>query len=529
MRFSLLNILVLALATDAVVASTWFSKASASAYNKWHETELERWLSDHDIPYPTPADRKDLENLVKSNWQSKIQAPIGDTADAVSDSYNSVKDWIFDSWTDSQLKDFLDKNGFPSPQPRKRDTLLTQARENYESIAKKVGQTSAYPGDWLYQTWSESDLKEFLDSRGFPAPQPTTRDKLIASVRRNSRLASLNMKGAVSAVSSSAASAASAASSSAGAAQQSLSDALFDAWSDSQLKSWCDENGVKVPQGSKRNEIIALARKHRKSMYDSGSSISSSAASAYGAATSKAGNQYAKATDDAQLKGEDAFSSVANTWSDSRLKAFLDARGVPVPQSGKRDELLASVILNKHKAASGFSAWTFDTWTTDNLKKWLQTQDKKAAKKAGSNRDELVKQAQAAYSSASKSGGSKYASVTSYLSSATQAAKDTTFDTWSDSELKSYLDSYGIPNYQGSTTNELRATAKKHSNYFRYGTSSPPETIFARVQNGVSWFLEQLGLGASKAQDDAYYHGEKAADYVKEKAQQGKDKVKEEL
>jgi hypothetical protein len=119
--------------------------------------------------------------------------------------------------------------------------------------------------------------------------------------------------------------------------------------------------------------------------------------------------------------------------------------------------------------------------------------------------------------------------VTSYLSSATQAAKDTTFDTWSDSELKSYLDSYGIPNYQGSTTNELRATAKKHSNYFRYGTSSPPETIFARVQNGVSWLLEQLGLGASKAQDDAYYHGEKAADYVKEKAQQGKDKVKEEL
>ena len=69
---------------------------SFTAYNKWHETELERWLSDHDIPYPTPADRKDLENLVKSNWQSKIQAPIGDTADAVSDSYNSVKDWIFD-------------------------------------------------------------------------------------------------------------------------------------------------------------------------------------------------------------------------------------------------------------------------------------------------------------------------------------------------------------------------------------------------------------------------------------------------
>lgn len=69
-----------------------------AAYNKWHETELERWLSDHDIPYPTPADRKDLENLVKSNWNSKIQVPVSETVDQTSDSYSSVKDWIFDRY-----------------------------------------------------------------------------------------------------------------------------------------------------------------------------------------------------------------------------------------------------------------------------------------------------------------------------------------------------------------------------------------------------------------------------------------------
>jgi hypothetical protein len=66
------------------------------AYNKWHETELERWLSDHDIPYPKAADRKDLENLVKSNWDSKIQQPIAKSTDSASDSLASVKDWIFD-------------------------------------------------------------------------------------------------------------------------------------------------------------------------------------------------------------------------------------------------------------------------------------------------------------------------------------------------------------------------------------------------------------------------------------------------
>ena len=114
--------------------------------------------------------------------------------------------------------------------------------------------------------------------------------------------------------------------------------------------------------------MVALARKHRKNILNKGEDATSSAASAMGAATSSAGNQYAKATDDAALAKDDAFNSVTDTWSDSRLKGFLDSRGVPVPQGGKRDELLAKVRLNKHKAATGWSAWTFDTWTVDNLK-----------------------------------------------------------------------------------------------------------------------------------------------------------------
>lgn len=222
-------------------------------------------------------------------------------------------------------------------------------------MAQKLNQASHYPGSWLYETWSESDLKEFLDERGVPVPQPSTRDKLIASVRRNSRLASLNMKETAAAASSSAA-----------AAQQSLSDALLDSWSDSQIKEWADKNGIKVPQGSKRNELIALARKHRHQLV--GDNPSASVASAFGAATTKAGNEYAKATDDAQLRSEDAFNQAVGTWSDSRLKAYLDARGVPVPQATKRDELVKQVRLNAHKASSGWSAWTFDTWTVENLR-----------------------------------------------------------------------------------------------------------------------------------------------------------------
>lgn len=106
------------------------------AYNKWHQTELERWLSDHDVPYPTPADRKELENLVKDNWDANVVTPYQswdtkrlqayltgkgkevkkgteqnkdslvsqvqqswqETGDQATDGYNSVKDWIFDTY-----------------------------------------------------------------------------------------------------------------------------------------------------------------------------------------------------------------------------------------------------------------------------------------------------------------------------------------------------------------------------------------------------------------------------------------------
>ncbi|TVY16287.1 Meiotic sister chromatid recombination protein 1 [Lachnellula arida] len=560
------HLLLLGLAAESTVASTWFSKA---VYNKWHETELERWLSDNNVPYPTPADRKDLENLVKSNWQSKIASPYNDwdtnqlgsylkqkgvetkdtaadnkdgliaqvknywyeTEDKAEDAFSSVKDWIFDSWTDSQLKAYADKHGIPVPQPRARDTTLQKIRSSYETVAKKAGETASYPGNWLYETWSESDLKEWLDSHGVPAPQPSTRDKLIASVRRNARVASLKMADLQAS-----------ASQSAEAATQTLSEKLLDSWSDSQIKEWADKNGIKVPQGSKRNELLAIARKHRAQL--TGDNISYSAKSAFGAATSSASNQYAKATEDVQLKADDAFNSAIGTWSDSRLKAYLDARGVPVPQSGKKDELLASVRLNRHKAATGWSAWTFDTWTVENLKKYLAASSsetaQKASNQASATREQLLAAAQDAYASASTSGGTGYASVTSYLAKQTDSAKDSVFDTWSDSELKNYLDSYGVPVPQGSTKNELIAYARNQRNWFRYGTTTPQGTLWAKVSNGAQWVLDQLSIGASASRKEASYQAEKAGDAVKEgvttathrageAAQRAGDKIKEEL
>jgi hypothetical protein len=541
------------LAASSVVAGGWFPGTKA-VYDKWHETELERWLSDNNIPYPTPADRKDLESLVEKNWNDYVLAPYNswdtadlsaflqakgeetkanvdatkdslisqvksnwyETEDSAEDAWASVKDWILDTWTESQLKSFCDKHGIPIPQPRQRDTVLQKARSGYEAAAKKLGETAQYPGDWLYEAWSESDLKEWLDTHGFPAPQTTTRDKLVASVRRNSRLAYLQAR----AQSASAAE-------NAQATYATLTDMIIDAWGESQLKEFCDKNAIPVPQGTKVNELRALVRKHRADIL--GDNISDQASRAFGAATTNAQNEYARATDNASAAAQDAFDQIVSVWSDSRVKAYLDARGVPVPQGSSTDELRALARKHSHKAASGWSAWTFDDFNKDNLQDYLEKNGDAAAKKAAAKkdatRDELVSAAQSAYSSASSVGGSHYASATSYLSSATATASQKAFDTWTESDLKAYLDSYGVQVPQGSKLEDLKAEARKQSTYFRYGTSSPAGTVFAKIEeaamDGWNWISNQLHLGGRVAKE----HATEAEASAKAKAKEVRDEL----
>ncbi|KJZ68968.1 hypothetical protein HIM_11641 [Hirsutella minnesotensis 3608] len=62
-----------------------------------------------------------------------------------------------------------------------------------------------------------------------------------------------------------------------------------------------------------------------------------------------------------------------------------------------------------------------------------------------------------------------------------------------------------VPVPQGSTTEELKALARKQSTYFRYGTSSPPETFFAKLgesaRDGWNWDSHQLNLGGQAAKE----------------------------
>lgn len=270
------------------------------------------------------------------------------------------------SWTESQLKAFLDYHGIPNPSPRTRDSLLHTARSQYTNVANKAGETAAYPGNWLWEQWSESDLKAWLDERGVPVPQPSNRDKLIASVRRNAKIASDRASAQYAS-----------ASASAGKAQESLSDQLIESWGDSKLKEWLDKNGVKVPQGSKRNELVALARKHSAAL--TGNS-KSSASSAYGAATTSAGNWFAQQTDDAYGQFRSYYDYVANQLgfaSAEAQKSLSSASSTASVEASKssvaasKSAASASKQAGKSASSAASSASSAAKKATDSAKKEL--------------------------------------------------------------------------------------------------------------------------------------------------------------
>lgn len=103
------------------------------AYNKWHETELERWLGDHNIPYPTPADRADLEKLVKSNWQDKVATPYND-------------------WEPAQLQSYLGSKGQEAKKGTElnKDSLVNQVKGYWSDSVEYTSKSYDSVKDWIF-------------------------------------------------------------------------------------------------------------------------------------------------------------------------------------------------------------------------------------------------------------------------------------------------------------------------------------------------------------------------------------------
>jgi hypothetical protein len=88
------------------VQSNWDNHAVAP-YRNWDTEKLNHYLKQKGV------ESKDGAAATKDSLIDQVKGLWYESEDKAQNAWVNTKDWILDSWTDSQLKAFCDKHGIP--------------------------------------------------------------------------------------------------------------------------------------------------------------------------------------------------------------------------------------------------------------------------------------------------------------------------------------------------------------------------------------------------------------------------------
>ncbi|WBW73979.1 nuclear envelope Ish domain protein Ish1 [Schizosaccharomyces osmophilus] len=603
-----------------------------STYKKQDVSAIKTWLDEHSVPYgtrSTPVEFRDFlvehyESLIprfkeatgleSSSWLGKKTNPyfatakqkvnkasqhIGNVASGAkgttSDVWEEQKSRFFDAWNDSQLRAFLARYSEAfAPVEKKHlldklspSSLRKLAVKEYTMLVSKLGET----GDWVYDTWSDNELRTWLHDMGVPIQAHETRPHILSKVKETMVEKLESGKPVVDSIKKDATKktdktgkyvddASKKAEDYAEYASEKLTetgenigdnlqkkaDKLHEAskdkgriatwWSESGLKAYLDARGINIYQPSALDKLWASARRqyylktngyetlkasvkeHVSSVTDSASGMASDAASdastaatdAYHAATTNANQlndeiKHAKSsnardfstkTKDLKHKASDAASyasdkldqgsekvkaqkeaasskardlideTVLEKWQESKLREFLYLRGVPVPKKSNKQKLID--IVRKHFNKGTIPHWAvhFNTLSSKELSNWIQDFKKYYHGKLhpSKNREHLVQNACNIYRSL-KNQGNK--SILKKAEKKFSEASLPDYTGWSNEDIKSALSEYGEA--IGKPFHRQDAVEKlKHHDLLFYGPIPGKKQA-----QGVFGFLQRVG------------------------------------
>ncbi|EPY51647.1 LEA domain-containing protein [Schizosaccharomyces cryophilus OY26] len=596
---------------------------------------IKTWLDEHSVPYGTrssPAEFRDFlvehyESLIpsfksvndfqRSSWLGKKTNPsyfgtakhkinqashkIGDAAsdakDTTSDVWEDQKSRFFDAWNDSQLRAFLARYS-DAFAPKEKKGLLEKlspaslrklAVKEYKRLGSKLGET----GDWVYDTWSDNELRTWLHNMGVPIQAHESRHHILDKVKKTvsekldsgKPIIESTKKDAtkkagkaghyVDKVSEKAEDSVDYASGKitetgerASESLQEEADRLHEAskgkgriatwWSESGLKAYLDARGIPAYQPSALDKLWAMARRqyylrtngykalkektkeHASSVTDTASGAASDASTAatdaFHAASSNAGqlkdeikgagssnahvvssktgdlkhkasgvssyasDKFEQGSEIAKAQKEAASSkarelvdeTVLEKWKDSKLREFLYLRGVPVPKKSNKQQLIDKVRKHFNKGTIPHWAVYFNTLSSKELNNWIQDYKKYYHGKLhpSKDREHLVQNACNIYRSLTNQGDK---SVLKKAQKKFPKASLSEYTDWSNEDLKSALSEYGEP--PAKPFNRRDAIEKlKHHDLLFYGpvlSEGQTQGIFGFLQRAASY----LGFG----------------------------------
>ena len=92
-------------------------------------------MSDNNVPYPTPADRKDLQDLVQKNWEDNVVKP-------------------YNKWDTNQLQNYITSKGkeVKKGTEKNKDNLIQQVQGYWTETVDQTNEAWLKVEGWIFDT-----------------------------------------------------------------------------------------------------------------------------------------------------------------------------------------------------------------------------------------------------------------------------------------------------------------------------------------------------------------------------------------
>ncbi|EEB08672.1 LEA domain-containing protein [Schizosaccharomyces japonicus yFS275] len=500
-------------------------------YKRWDVSTMKNWLDTHAVPYKPESSAKDLRHLVgeymeamKPNYEEwstselkdylnmkeasavyhgkkglhKAEKQVNKAVDDTKSAANRVKDYasdktkegkesIFDSWNDSQLKKFLERHGALSKkETSKLDALSPSAlREKAHDVYKKASGKFGDAEDWVFESWTDSDLKNWLDEHKVHiGKKEVPRESLVKKVKHGLTHPGQTLKDSFAAAREEVEEDVHSTKAFVEKEMSGFNHFLSRFWSYSRLKKFLDMHGVPTIQLTEKDRLLARIRrleyKTSKNAEHAGKKVADKMRSATSQAKEKAGDMVENAKSGVKHFADE---TVIGKWQDSKLKSFLDARGIPVPQPSTKDELIALVRRNLYKLP--LSSWNidFDKVSSNDLSAWIKKYKSHYTGKLhpSQDREHLVQNARNIYGALVEKGDNIF-------NEASKAIRHVAvgYSKWSDDDLKSALKEYGEKVHEPFDRDEAIRRLSRNDYVYSFHHAEPHFAMFGKLKGLMS-------------------------------------------
>ncbi|QLG71698.1 hypothetical protein HG535_0C00470 [Zygotorulaspora mrakii] len=477
--------ILLSLLLAAAGAVTVVADQSNFNFEGWTQKDLQQYVEDHK-KYLDKLGSKSVEDLkeeLADKWAPTAQPkpwwqiwPSDDThAWLKRDSKKPVSDWLFDTWSESDLKKFLKQHKIKYDAKASKDSLIKVAKDSFQNVSDKLECSGFYPSSEYFSDWSVDDLKEWLNDYQIPYDKAVdTKDELVDQVRENlyhaSQLASekrLEVLDSLDFVGRQLVD-----------KSGEVKDDVLNSFSTKQLADWLENHKIAVDKkvAENRDELLKLAKNNARLLKDDmawyAEKMSEKASpfltkppeyveSLWDKTAGKIGGLFAHYKHKSNEAINDTFLVDLNNWSRDRMKRYLDVRGIKyhlLATNGQLRQMVQDSRNSPLKNVRKHYEKLTENINYDDMKNWAQD---KADQIQDSN----------AYESVSDKISSLNQDTQKWAQDISEKWSDS-LTSWSVDDLRTYLKSFGVDT-STSTKDDLVEAAKLKTQMF-FGSFHEP-------------------------------------------------------